>query len=85
MPSVDPTAARSTTISGTPPSLLSPPSGCRFHPRCPNAMDRCRREVPLARPAPDGMATHTTACHLDDEQLRQGSDAASVLSTVVWP
>ncbi|HZE41579.1 MAG TPA: ABC transporter ATP-binding protein [Stackebrandtia sp.] len=28
------------------PSLVSPPSGCRFHPRCPQAMDRCRVEVP---------------------------------------
>jgi peptide/nickel transport system ATP-binding protein len=34
------------TISGAPPSLANPPSGCRFHPRCPYAMDICRREEP---------------------------------------
>jgi len=33
-------------IPGEPPSLLSPPPGCRFHPRCPYAMDICRREEP---------------------------------------
>jgi peptide/nickel transport system ATP-binding protein len=84
MPSVDPAAARSRTIGGTPPSLLHPPPGCRFHPRCPHAMDRCRQEVPLLRPAPDGDTGHTTACHLQDAQLRLGADGASVLTTVVW-
>lgn len=33
-------------ISGSSPSLISPPHGCRFHPRCPQAMDICRREHP---------------------------------------
>ncbi|RLE61886.1 MAG: ABC transporter ATP-binding protein, partial [Thermoprotei archaeon] len=33
-------------IPGEPPSLINPPSGCRFHPRCPHAMDICRREEP---------------------------------------
>jgi len=31
---------------GEPPSLISPPAGCRFHPRCPHVMDRCRTELP---------------------------------------
>jgi len=31
---------------GAPPSLVTPPSGCRFHPRCPFAMEVCRREAP---------------------------------------
>ncbi|ADM27773.1 oligopeptide/dipeptide ABC transporter, ATPase subunit [Ignisphaera aggregans DSM 17230] len=35
-----------TYIKGTPPSLINPPPGCRFHPRCPFAMDICRREEP---------------------------------------
>lgn len=35
------------SIPGFPPDLLSPPSGCRFHPRCPHAMDICRREEPM--------------------------------------
>ncbi len=33
-------------IPGAPPDLASPPQGCRFHPRCPYVMDRCRREEP---------------------------------------
>ncbi len=36
-------------ISGTIPSLLSPPPGCRFHPRCALAVEHCRREIPLMR------------------------------------
>jgi peptide/nickel transport system ATP-binding protein len=84
MPSVDPTAARAQTIKGTPPSLLSPPSGCRFHPRCPYAMDVCRAEVPVPHPAPGGGDTHATACHLADDQLRAGADRSSVLTTVAW-
>ncbi len=35
------------SINGTPPDLINPPSGCRFHPRCPHVMDICRqKEVP---------------------------------------
>jgi oligopeptide/dipeptide ABC transporter ATP-binding protein len=33
-------------MGGQPPSLLHPPSGCRFHPRCPYVMDICRNEEP---------------------------------------
>ena len=33
-------------LGGAPPNLSAPPPGCRFHPRCPLAMDICRREVP---------------------------------------
>lgn len=35
-----------TKIAGSPPSLIDPPPGCRFHPRCPYGTERCRREVP---------------------------------------
>jgi oligopeptide/dipeptide ABC transporter ATP-binding protein len=34
------------SIEGQPPSLVAPPSGCRFHPRCPEALDRCPRDEP---------------------------------------
>jgi peptide/nickel transport system ATP-binding protein len=34
------------SIPGSPPVLINPPSGCRFHPRCPHAMDVCRTEDP---------------------------------------
>jgi len=37
---------RPTAIPGEPPSLLNPPPGCKFHPRCPFAMDICRKEEP---------------------------------------
>ncbi len=33
-------------LAGAPPNLADPPAGCRFHPRCPHAMDICRRETP---------------------------------------
>lgn len=48
-------------IPGLPPSLLSLPPGCPFHPRCPYAIDRCQSEVPAMREVqPDTWA----ACHL---------------------
>jgi oligopeptide/dipeptide ABC transporter ATP-binding protein len=34
------------TMEGAPPDLINPPSGCRFHPRCPQVMERCRQEEP---------------------------------------
>src|SRR3954471_16002885 len=49
------------TISGEVPSALSPPSGCRFHTRCPNAMARCSVEEPLRKEVSPG---HSVACHL---------------------
>ena len=35
-----------TGIAGSPPNLAEPPAGCRFHPRCPHVMPRCRVEHP---------------------------------------
>ena len=46
---------------GAPPSLLAPPSGCRFHPRCPFAMDICKRQVPPSISVAPG---HISACWL---------------------
>src|SRR5262249_12806064 len=34
------------TAGGEPPSLITPPAGCRFHPRCPHVMARCRTDLP---------------------------------------
>jgi oligopeptide/dipeptide ABC transporter ATP-binding protein len=48
-------------ITGEVPSALNPPSGCRFHPRCPHAMARCSVEPPLRK---DVSAGHSVACHL---------------------
>ena len=47
-------------IAGTPPSLTAMPTGCRFAPRCPYAMDICTRVAPQLRSTPEGEA----ACHL---------------------
>ena len=42
--------ARRPVLSGEVPSPASPPPGCRFHPRCPSAMARCREEIPGMKP-----------------------------------
>ena len=56
-------------IAGQPPSLLSPPRGCAFHPRCPHAdevpADLCRTELPALLPGSRG-PHHTKRCHLPD-------------------
>ena len=49
------------SLKGTPPNLANPPSGCRFHPRCPYVMDVCRTEVPELITVKD---RHRVACHL---------------------
>ena len=48
-------------LGGEVPSPLNPPPGCVFHPRCPIAIDRCRREVPELREIRSG---HRAACVL---------------------
>jgi len=49
------------SISGSVPNLINPPSGCRFHPRCPYAMDICRKVKPVFR---EIGKDHYVACHL---------------------
>ena len=48
-------------LTGEVPSPINPPSGCRFHPRCPFAMDRCSVEIPVQK---DVGADHLVSCHL---------------------
>ncbi|MCB1739771.1 MAG: ATP-binding cassette domain-containing protein [Gammaproteobacteria bacterium] len=52
-------------LSGEVPSPLDPPSGCRFHPRCPFVLERCRIDEPALREVD---ANHRVACHLYDER-----------------
>jgi len=52
------------SLKGTPPNLANPPSGCRFHPRCPFVMDVCRTEVPEMVTVKE---RHRVACHLVKE------------------
>jgi oligopeptide/dipeptide ABC transporter ATP-binding protein len=48
-------------LQGEIPSALAPPSGCRFHTRCPRAMARCSQEEPVSKEVTTG---HAVACHL---------------------
>jgi len=54
-----------TAIAGQPPSLIHPPSGCPFHPRCPQVMERCSHETPAFFAVPDS-EPHRSACWLLD-------------------
>jgi len=64
LPRLDDKTERS-SIPGRPPALDNPPEGCRFHPRCPHAMDVCTKEVP---PLVDIGEGHKTACFLVSEE-----------------
>jgi len=64
VPSPDPLARPSgPPLAGEVPSILSPPPGCAFEPRCPHAHERCAREVPLLRE----IGAARVACHRADE------------------
>ena len=54
-------------LSGDVPSPINPPAGCRFHTRCPFAVDRCLREEPLLGSMGDG---HLIACHRKRETAK---------------
>jgi oligopeptide/dipeptide ABC transporter ATP-binding protein len=65
IPAPDPTTARRRLalrrhLEGDVPNPIDPPQGCRFHPRCPHARERCWNEEPTLEDAGDG---HRTACH----------------------
>ena len=56
---------RERALTGDMPSALNPPSGCRFHTRCPHVMPVCRTDAPpLASPLPGDPAGRQVACHL---------------------
>jgi peptide/nickel transport system ATP-binding protein len=78
LPRLDVAVERLEQIPGQPPSLLRPPSGCRFHPRCRYAMARCISVVPqLERLEYD--PRHSQACHLDEST--KAREAAALLTT----
>jgi peptide/nickel transport system ATP-binding protein len=58
-------------LGGSPPNLSAPPSGCRFHPRCPLAMDVCRREVPTLTPLASG---NRVACFAASTAVKPARD-----------
>ena len=62
VPVPDPAARKQRIIlKGDVPTAIHPPSGCRFHPRCPIAVERCKTEEPPLRTLDDG---RQAACHL---------------------
>jgi peptide/nickel transport system ATP-binding protein len=62
MPTIERRLEALVPIEGSPPSLIAPPSGCPFHPRCPYAFGPCPKErPPLVAPVPEA---HPDACHL---------------------
>src|ERR671931_288916 len=64
LPRLDLNVERLTQIGGQPPSLLNPPRGCRFHPRCPYVMGVCKTVEPDLLSAGEE-TDHFQACHLD--------------------
>jgi peptide/nickel transport system ATP-binding protein len=79
-----PRGAELIPIPGAPPSLVHPPGGCRFHPRCPYVRPRHREVDPPLAPVPD-QPGHEVACLLDAEtrrrlwrERREGGEAARV-------
>jgi len=68
MPRLDaPAGAELVPIPGRPPSLIAPPSGCRFHPRCPYVRERHRHVDPSLEPVP-GAPAHRVACLLSEAE-----------------
>jgi peptide/nickel transport system ATP-binding protein len=66
LPRLNADVERLVQIKGQPPSLLNPPRGCRFHPRCPYVMNICKEQDPELLPVPNE-GDHLQACHLDQE------------------
>jgi peptide/nickel transport system ATP-binding protein len=61
-------------VAGEPPNPIAPPPGCRFHPRCPHARDRCRTEPPRLRDVGPG---RRAACHFAEELTLDGLAGAA--------
>jgi peptide/nickel transport system ATP-binding protein len=74
LPRLHITSERLEQIPGQPPSLLHPPVGCAFNPRCAYAFDRCREELPELRLGAVGR-DHRFRCHLADEDRARIWDA----------
>jgi peptide/nickel transport system ATP-binding protein len=80
LPRLNQVMGRLVQIPGQPPSLLSPPRGCRFHPRCSYVMPVCREEEPTLE-ALSVDREHLTRCHLDDATKQ--AEADKLLSNLV--
>jgi peptide/nickel transport system ATP-binding protein len=67
LPRLDTDVERLVQIQGQPPSLLNPPRGCRFHPRCPYVMSICKTQEPQLTRVEGDDPGHMQACHLDQD------------------
>ena len=74
LPRLDEEAER-VSIPGRPPALDNPPTGCRFHPRCPYAMEVCKTTVPRLEEV-GVQAGHRVACHLVNPPAEVAANAA---------
>jgi peptide/nickel transport system ATP-binding protein len=81
-PDPDRVEAPKLSARGAPPSLLAPPSGCRFHPRCPYAMDICSRQVPPSFAVSPG---HIAACWLHAKPGERETTDNGLFSTPAGP
>jgi oligopeptide/dipeptide ABC transporter ATP-binding protein len=61
---------RLSQIAGQPPSLLAPPAGCRFQPRCPHAFAKCAELPPLEERVPQAKG-HADRCWLDPKDKKR--------------
>ena len=69
VPVPDPTAKKDRIIlEGSIPSALNPPSGCKFHTRCPRCMDICKQKAPERYQVSDD---HYVYCHLYDDKIKE--------------
>jgi peptide/nickel transport system ATP-binding protein len=80
LPRLETDVERLTQIPGQPPSLLRPPAGCRFHPRCPYVMEVCKTTVPELKPTQRD-PEHLEKCHLDEETKER--EAAKLLEVTM--
>ena len=65
IPRLDQEAETLDVISGSVPSIVMLPGGCRFHPRCPYATEKCRSQAPAMQQVGDD---HYAACHYASEK-----------------
>jgi peptide/nickel transport system ATP-binding protein len=67
IPDLGMTGRARTPVAGEVPNPLNPPTGCTFHPRCPHANERCKREAPVIRMVTLSTGDAQVACHAVEE------------------